>query len=198
MRAIAIGLAAVALAAAPAAGQAQDLRELVTMPPQVQESLLMNMQDHLVALDTIISHVASERFTEAARVADQRLRFSNPEGEAAITDWFPPEMLGAKDALRAAATRFANAAKKSRPRPRLRQHARSRLGDQRHHCRLHRLSRTLSDQIKKRSALRAPCLKYETRRSGFIIAPRRARASARLAAAAMAADRACVTFDARG
>jgi cytochrome c556 len=113
MRAIAIGLAAVALAAAPAAGQAQDLRELVTMPPQVQESLLMNMQDHLVALDTIISHVASERFTEAARVADQRLRFSNPEGEAAITDWFPPEMLGAKDALRAAAARFANAAKKA-------------------------------------------------------------------------------------
>jgi len=113
MRAIVFGLAAVALAALPAAGRADDLRELVTMPPQIQESLLMNMQDHLVALDTIISHVASERFTEAARVADQRLRFSNIEGEAAITDWFPPAMLEAKDALRTAAARFVSAAKKA-------------------------------------------------------------------------------------
>jgi len=113
MRAIAIGLAALAIAVSPMAARAQDTRELVTMPPNIQESLLMNMQDHLVALNTIISHVASERFTEAARIADQQLRFINTEGESAITDWFPPEMLASKDALRAAATRFANAAKRA-------------------------------------------------------------------------------------
>ncbi|SEH30707.1 hypothetical protein [Magnetospirillum fulvum] len=113
MRAIRIGFVALAMATIPLAGQAADPRELVPMPPGIQESLLMNMQDHLVALDTIVSHVASERFTEAARIADQRLRFSNTEGEAAITDWFPPAMMGAKDALRAAATRFAVAAQKA-------------------------------------------------------------------------------------
>jgi len=113
MRALLFGIAAFALAATPTSGRASDLRELVTMPPEIQESLLMNMQDHLVALDTILSHVASERFTEAARVADQRLRFSNTEGEAAITDWFPPEMLEAKAALRTAATRFSDAARKA-------------------------------------------------------------------------------------
>jgi len=113
MRAIRIGFVALAMATIPLAGQAADPRELVSMPPGIQESLLMNMQDHLVALDTIVSHVASERFTEAARIADQRLRFSNTEGEAAITDWFPPTMLEAKDALRTAATRFAVAAQKA-------------------------------------------------------------------------------------
>lgn len=113
MRAFRIGLAALAIATIPLAGRAADPRELVTMPPGIQESLLMNMQDHLVALDTIVSHVASERFTEAARVADQRLRFSNTAGEEAITDWFPPEMLKAKDDLRAAANRFSIAAQKA-------------------------------------------------------------------------------------
>ncbi|CCG39984.1 hypothetical protein [Magnetospirillum molischianum] len=113
MRAKAIGLAAMALTAMPLAAWADDPRELVTMPPEIRESMLMNMQDHLVALDTVVSHIASERFTEAALIADQRLRFSNIEGEEAITDWFPPAMIEAKDALRAAATRFAVAARKA-------------------------------------------------------------------------------------
>lgn len=109
------GLAAVALLLALAgSARAEDLRELVAMPDEVRDSLLMNMQDHLVALDTILSHAAQERFTEAARVADQRLRFfTNSEGEEAITRWFPPEMLAARDQLRTAADRFSQAAERA-------------------------------------------------------------------------------------
>lgn len=106
------GLAALMLMlGVPGLAAAEDPRELVAMPPDVRDSLLMNMQDHLIALDTILSHIAQERFTEAARVADQRLRvLTNSEGEGNITRWFPPEMLTARDQLREAASRFSRAA----------------------------------------------------------------------------------------
>lgn len=116
MRAGLIGSMALAgwLAGAGLAGAA-DPRELVAMPPEVRDSLLMNMQDHLVTLDTIVAHVASERFTEAARLADERLRFTttSPAGEAAILSWFPAPMQGAREALRAAAQRFSFAAQQA-------------------------------------------------------------------------------------
>lgn len=103
--------ALVLMLALPGLAAAEDPRELVAMPDEVRESLILNMQDHLVALDTILSYLAQERFTEAARVADQRLRtFTNAEGEEAITRWFPPEMSAARDQLRSAASRFARAA----------------------------------------------------------------------------------------
>jgi hypothetical protein len=119
MRALLFGFAVFALIATPVSGRAGDLRELVTMPPEIQESLLMNMQDHLVTLDTILSHVASERFGEAARVAEQRLRFvtTSPEGEASILSWFPTPMLQAREGLLTAAKRFSAAAHLAEQRP---------------------------------------------------------------------------------
>lgn len=113
------GSVVVALLGPAAAAQAADPRELVAMPSEIQESLLMNMQDHLVALDTMLSYVASERFDEAARVAEQRLRFvtTSPEGEASILSWFPPPMQGAREALLTAAKRFSSAAHQAERHP---------------------------------------------------------------------------------
>ena len=97
------------------AAWAEDPRELVTMPPQQQQDMLIAMRDHLIVLDTLLSHVASERYREAAALAEQRLGLSpfDPEIAVRLTAVMPPAMLEANEAMRDGTKRFAAAAKRA-------------------------------------------------------------------------------------
>jgi predicted CxxxxCH...CXXCH cytochrome family protein len=112
---ILVTLGAAALLLAPAAGQALDPREQVPLAPQMQESVLNRMRDHLVALDTIISHVAYERYGEAAKLAERRFTMNpfDPAEDARINAALPEPMQAANAALFEAGTRLAAAARKA-------------------------------------------------------------------------------------
>ena len=61
----------------PAASGPEDSRELVRLPPPMQEHMLGNMRDHLVTLDEIIGDVAEGKFDAAAKLVEQRLGMSS-------------------------------------------------------------------------------------------------------------------------
>ena len=102
------------LAALPLPAGAQDVREVVPMPPEVQRDMLIAMRDHLIVLDTILSDVATERYSEAARMAEERLRASpfDPEKEKVFAAHMTEEMREADAALRQSAKGLAVAIRK--------------------------------------------------------------------------------------
>lgn len=110
-----IALAAAALLLLPGAVRAQDVRELVPLSKPLQDSFLVAMRDHLIVLDTILSHIASERYGEAARLADRRLGMHpfDPELEARLNAALPPQMVAAGESLREAARQLSKAAEQA-------------------------------------------------------------------------------------
>ena len=50
-----------------------DSRNLVEMPPKMQQHFLANMRGHFVSLDAIIAALADEDFEKAAAIADNQL-----------------------------------------------------------------------------------------------------------------------------
>ena len=99
------------LAAMPLPSLAQDVREVIPMPPEVQRDMLIAMRDHLIVLDTILSDVATERYSEAARMAEERLRASpfDPAKEAEFVTYMTGEMKESDQALRQSAKGLAAA-----------------------------------------------------------------------------------------
>jgi len=104
---------AVALLALTGTARAMDPRELVAMPADVQEDMLTTMRDHLMALDTVLSHVASERYAAAADLAVERFASHSfdRKGAERMAAFMPQPMRDASDGLREAAGRFAVAAR---------------------------------------------------------------------------------------
>ncbi|MEI8396055.1 MAG: hypothetical protein WCF85_15055 [Rhodospirillaceae bacterium] len=92
-----------------ASAQAADDRELVTMPPMMQEHMLSNMRDHLLVLNELLADVAAEKFDDAAKVAEERLGMSSfgLHGAAHMAPFMPKPMQEAGGALHHAASRFA-------------------------------------------------------------------------------------------
>jgi hypothetical protein len=63
---------------APSPGsRAEDARELVQLPPPMQEHMLGNMRDHLATLNGIVGTLAEGKFDEAAKLSEQRLGMSS-------------------------------------------------------------------------------------------------------------------------
>ncbi len=54
-------------------GEETDSRNLVEMPPKMQQHFLANMRGHFVSLDAIIAALADEDFEKAADIADNQL-----------------------------------------------------------------------------------------------------------------------------
>ena len=98
----------------PLSASAQDVREVVPMPPEVQRDMLIAMRDHLIVLDTILADLATERYSEAARMAEERLRASpfDPEKEKTFNAYMTDEMKDADAALRQSAKGLAIAIRK--------------------------------------------------------------------------------------
>lgn len=100
-------LLALTLTAGPAMTQ-DDTRELVEMPAMMQEHMLANMRDHLVALDEILGFLAEGNVNDAGKIAESRLGMSSLElhGASHIATFMPDAMAAAGTEMHRAASRF--------------------------------------------------------------------------------------------
>ncbi len=100
-------LLAVTLAAGPALSQ-EDSRELVEMPRMMQQHMLANMRDHLVALDEILGFLAEGNVNAAGKIAESRLGMSSLDlhGASHIAKFMPDAMADAGTEMHRAASRF--------------------------------------------------------------------------------------------
>lgn len=90
------------------AAAADDGRELVKLPPMMQEHMLGNMRDHLVALDQILGELAEGHVDEAAEIAEKRLGMSSLSlhGAAHMAKFMPEKMKAIGTQMHRAASRF--------------------------------------------------------------------------------------------
>ena len=86
----------------------KDSRELVKLPAMMQEHMLANMRDHLVALDEMLAALAEGKTDEAAEVAEKRLGMSSLSlhGAAHMGKFMPKEMGAIGTQMHRAASRF--------------------------------------------------------------------------------------------
>ena len=86
-----------------------DARRLVQLPKKMQQHMMSNMRDHLVAVNEILIKLANGDFEEAAEIAEYRLGMSSPESNGAshMAEFMPEGMRQAGAAMHKAASRFA-------------------------------------------------------------------------------------------
>jgi cytochrome c556 len=91
------------------AARAQDSRALVRLPDMMQEHMLANMRDHLVALSEILGNLAESKFDAAGKLAEQRLGMSSLErhGASHMAPLMPKPMQDIGTSMHRAASRFA-------------------------------------------------------------------------------------------
>jgi hypothetical protein len=92
------------------AAHAADPRQLVKMPAPMQEHMLANMRDHLVAMGEIQAALGKSDFDRAADVAEQRIGMSSLQGHDAshMAPYMPKGMQETGTAMHRAASRFAH------------------------------------------------------------------------------------------
>ena len=87
----------------------EDSRTLVQLPDMMQNHMLSNMRDHLVAINEILIKMANGDFEEAAEIAEYRLGMSSlkSHGASHMAKFMPDGMRQAGTAMHKAASRFA-------------------------------------------------------------------------------------------
>ena len=95
--------------AAPAAAADSDSRELVVLPAMMQQHMLSNMRDHLLAIAQIQDALAVGDFDTAARIAEERLGMSSlaSHGAAHMAPYMPQPMQAIGTQMHRAASQFA-------------------------------------------------------------------------------------------
>jgi len=86
-----------------------DSRKLVQLPEMMQQHMMSNMRDHLVAINEILIEMANSDFDKAAEVAEYRLGMSSlkSHGASHMARFMPDGMRQAGTAMHKAASRFA-------------------------------------------------------------------------------------------
>ena len=86
-----------------------DVRELVQLPGMMQQHMMSNMRDHLVAINEILVNLGNNEMDEAAEIAEQRLGMSSLESHGAshMAKFMPEGMRHAGTGMHRAASRFA-------------------------------------------------------------------------------------------
>ena len=86
-----------------------DSRQLVQLPEMMQQHMLMNMRDHLSALNEILVSMRNGELDTAAEIAEQRLGMSSLESHGAshMAKYMPDGMRQAGTNMHKAASRFA-------------------------------------------------------------------------------------------
>lgn len=109
MRRLFAAIAAVLLIGQTGASPAQDARALVRFPEPMQEHMLGNMRDHLVALNEVIGNVADGKYDAAAQLAEQKLGMSSLglHGAAHMAPFMPQPMQEIGTGMHHAASRLA-------------------------------------------------------------------------------------------
>jgi hypothetical protein len=102
-------LAASTLCLLPSASADPDPRELVALPPVMQQHMLANMRDHLLAIAEIQDALANGEFDHAADVAERRIGMSSlaAHGAAHMAPYMPQPMQAIGTQMHRAASRFA-------------------------------------------------------------------------------------------
>lgn len=108
-------LCAFALALSPIAAEAEDARALVAMPAPMQEHMMTNMRDHLLALDDVLDALATGQVRQAGEIAEQRIGMSSLglHGASHMAPYMPPGMREAGTSLHHAASRFSRVAEEA-------------------------------------------------------------------------------------
>lgn len=93
----------------PLTDTAADQRQLVELPPMMQQHMLGNMRDHLRAINEILTHLADENPEAAAEVAENRLGMSSLKAHGAhhMSKFMPEGMRKAGTGMHRAASRLA-------------------------------------------------------------------------------------------
>lgn len=92
---------------------AEDKRTYVELPPMMQDHMLSNMRDHLLALQTITKLLSDKEYEAAAETAENRLGMSSLDSHGAhhMGKFMPKEMGEIGTRMHRAASRFAVAAR---------------------------------------------------------------------------------------
>ena len=92
---------------------AEDKRTYVELPAMMQDHMLSNMRDHLLALQTITQQLSNGKYDEAADTAERRLGMSSLESHGAShMGRFMTKVMGEiGTSMHRAASRFALAAR---------------------------------------------------------------------------------------
>jgi cytochrome c556 len=101
-------VAAALFAVSASAALAQDARQMVRLPPPMQEHMLANMRDHLSTLNDILGDVAEGKYEDAAKLAEQRLGMSSlaAHGAAHLAPFMPQQMQDIGTGMHHAASRL--------------------------------------------------------------------------------------------
>lgn len=86
-----------------------DTREKVEFPEMMQQHMLANMRDHLLAINEIQTFLAVTEYEKAAEVAEQRLGMSSLDnhGAAHMASMMPQAMQAMGTNMHKAASQFA-------------------------------------------------------------------------------------------
>ncbi|MGD2054349.1 MAG: hypothetical protein PVG45_09600 [Gammaproteobacteria bacterium] len=86
-----------------------DSRQLVELPVMMQQHMMTNMRDHLVAINDILTNLANGELDKAAEVAESRLGMSSLESHGAshMAKFMPEGMRKAGTSMHKAASHFA-------------------------------------------------------------------------------------------
>jgi len=112
---IALAFLTLSLAALLPAAQAADPPQLVKMPAPMQEHMLANMREHLVALGDIQAALAAGKFEQAADIAENRIGMSSLEvhGASHLAPYMPKPMQELGMTMHRTASRFARTAQEA-------------------------------------------------------------------------------------
>ena len=88
---------------------ADETRQLVQLPEMMQQHMMSNMRDHLVAINEILINMANGELDKAAEVAESRLGMSSLKlhGASHMAKFMPEGMRQAGTSMHRAASRFA-------------------------------------------------------------------------------------------
>ena len=98
---------------------ADETRQLVQLPEMMQQHMMSNMRDHLVAINEILINMANGEPEKAAEVAESRLGMSSLESHGAshMAKFMPEGMRQAGTTMHRAASRFALKAQEGKALP---------------------------------------------------------------------------------
>jgi len=91
------------------AAASNDPRTLVELPEMMQQHMLSNMRDHLVAVNEILGYLGQDELDKAAEVAEYRLGMSSlgSHGAGHMGKFMPEAMRQIGTSMHKAASRFA-------------------------------------------------------------------------------------------
>ena len=86
-----------------------DSRQFVELPEMMQQHMMSNMRDHLVAINEILTSMANDKLDHAAEIAESRLGMSSLESHGAshMAKFMPQGMQQAGTRMHRAASHFA-------------------------------------------------------------------------------------------